>query len=437
MLSVPVMSLSKWNSYILLDGESGIIYNAFTDRFIVVKQGSRDLYHAKSGEIDRFSPLFRTQMVEIGALVDKSSDEAAQVDNLIHEADFNKSRLQIIINPTLDCNFKCWYCYENHIPGSCMSAQVRDSVVALVGNRLGKYRETVECQLSFFGGEPLLQFEDVVRPLIAAAGMICDNKGVRLSLHFTTNGYLINAEMVEFLRHYPTSFQITLDGGKRDHDRTRFAKGGVPSYDVIMNNIFRVASAGMHVTLRINYTANNIESCRDVIDDLRNLDDAAKKHIVVDFQRVWQDSPMSYGDTADAVAQELRAIIRGHGIRTSNNRMIDSVRNSCYADKCNEMLVNYNGDVFFCTARDFDTRNRGGQLKPNGVVEWNESFLRKRLSCKFRKTVCRTCRIAPICGGGCRTKCLEMEYHDKCNMGYSEDDIDNLILDRFIDRYMP
>ena len=430
------MKLSKWNSYINLEGNEGLVYNAFTDRFIVVKAASMDLIHAQKGEIEQFSPLFREQMVVAGGMVEDDLDEAREVDKLILETDFDKSTLQVIVNPTLDCNFKCWYCYENHIQDSCMSEDTQAALITLIEKRLDNNKETKECQLSFFGGEPLLRFHEVVQPLISKSSLICKKRRVRLRLQFTTNAYLLDDVMIGFLRKFPASFQITLDGGRCEHDKTRFGKGGIPSYDVILKNIAKLAYADSHVVVRINYTAKNIESCKEIPNDLEQISSDKRNRIVVDFQRVWQDKPDSYGDTADLIVKNLRHELNEKGFRTSDNRMIDSVRNSCYADKYNELLVNYNGDVFFCTARDFIHEHRAGKLRPDGDVEWIDDRYKRRLSCKFRKPLCRECRIAPICGGGCRTKCLETAHHEGCNLRYSEEDIDNIVMDRFINRFM-
>lgn len=162
-------------------------------------------------EIEQFFPLFKEQMVAAGGLVNDDLDEGREVDKLILETDFDKSMLEVIINPTLDCNFKCWYCYENHIPESCMSEETQAALVSLIEKRLDRCKETKECQLSFFGGEPLMRFHEVVQPLISKTSLICEKRGVRLSLQFTTNANLLDDEMIGFLRQFPASFQITLD----------------------------------------------------------------------------------------------------------------------------------------------------------------------------------------------------------------------------------
>lgn len=430
------MKLSKWNSYISIEDEVGIIYNSFSDKFILVKSNSKDLAYAKRGEIENFSSLFAKQMRLSGGLVEESLDETNEIDKLISSVDLDKTLLHIIINPTLDCNFKCWYCYENHLSNSCMTDDVQIGIIALIDKRLQKYPETNRCQLSFFGGEPLLKFDKVIKPITIKAKQICELHNVQLSVQFTSNAFLLNNEMIDFLKPFNVSFQITLDGGKDEHNKIRFGRGNIPSYDIILKNIEKLANTKFHITLRINYTSKNIESCSKILNDLNKFNIESRKHIVIDFQRVWQDKPASYQDNTDLIAQQLCSTLHAMKYSTSNNRLISSIKSPCYADNMNELLVNYNGDIFFCTARDFNSENRAGKLNKDGEIEWIGNSYSQRMSCKFKKDICRSCRIAPICGGGCRTKCLETAHHSNCNLGYSEEDIDNLILDRFIDRYI-
>lgn len=430
------MRLSKWNSYINIEGDAGLIYNSFSDKFILVKPKSKDLAYAKRGDIEKFSPLFAKQMQLSGGLVEESLDETSEIDKIISSVDLDKNVFHIIINPTLDCNFKCWYCYENHVQNSCMSDDVLIGLIALINKRLQKYQETNNCQISFFGGEPLLKYNEIIKPIIIKVYQICLQHNINLSLQFTTNAFLINEEMINFLKPYKVSFQITLDGGKNDHDKIRFGKGNIPTYGIILKNIEKLADNEFDITLRINYTSKNIKSCSHILNDLNKFKSKSRQHIVIDFQRVWQDKPYSHEDDADLIARQLRIALHSMKFHTANNRLTSSIKNPCYADNINELLVNYNGDIFFCTARDFNSENRAGKLNKYGEIEWIGNSYSQRMSCKFRKEVCRSCRIAPICGGGCRTKCLEASHHNDCNLGYSEEDIDNLILDRFIDRYI-
>ena len=114
------MKLSRWNSYIELGGGKGLVYNSFADRFLVVKDVSGDFVHARAGSIPDLSSGFVNQMKLAGAIVDDCVDEIAEVGKLIEYVDNDDSTFELIINPTRDCNFHCWYCYENHLKGSKM-----------------------------------------------------------------------------------------------------------------------------------------------------------------------------------------------------------------------------------------------------------------------------------------------------------------------------
>ena len=87
--------------------------------------------------------------------------------------------------------------------------------------------------------------------------------------------------------------------------------------------------------------------------------------------------------------------------------------------------------MFNCTARDFSTQKRAGYLNSTGNIVWEHNSLENRLALKFSKRICHSCRIAPLCGGGCCQRALESENDQQCLYSYSESDIDQIILDRF------
>ncbi len=432
------MKLSRYNSYISLGDKAGLIYNAFSDSFITVKSSSDDFEKILKSDLQSISPLLIQQMKDAGALISEEIDEAEAVKNRIESVDNDDSFLYIHINPTLDCNFRCWYCYENHVKDSCMSPDTIRNIVKLIEDRIEKQQNLKLIHLSFFGGEPLLRFNEVVKPLISKISAICTGHEIRLSVHFTSNSFLLDDEMISFLKEYNSGFQITLDGGRENHNRTRFGKGGIPSFDGILENVKKLALSKIPVGLRINYTRDNIDSTEEIINIISEWPDEAKKIIAVDYQRVWQDRSPRSNDPVYDKARIFRKRLRNAGYLVRNNRIINGVANSCYGDKRNQLLVNYNGDVFCCTARDFKSENRLGYLDENGQVVWEGDGFEKRMSLKFSKPACHRCRIAPICGGGCRTQAVEHIDSDpeKCMYSYSDELIDEYIIERFEERYM-
>ena len=139
-----------------------------------------------------------------------------------------------------------------------MPTEVIESVKRLMYNIIDNQINLRTFNLSFFGGEPLMFFHIIAKPLIEYIHTLCTPKGIKVNIHFTSNGFLLNNAIVEFLQNKSVCFQITLDGWKDTHNKTRFTKGGAGSYNKIISNIIQLVRSNIKVILRINYTSTNI-----------------------------------------------------------------------------------------------------------------------------------------------------------------------------------
>ena len=92
-------------------------------------------------------------------------------------------------------------------------------------------------------------------------------------------------------------------------------------------------------------------------------------------------------------------------------------------------IVNYNGDLYKCSARDFTKENREGILTSDGDLEWNEKrALRERI--KYGNSACMACRIYPLCHGGCSQGKLDQQGVNGCIKHYTELNKVKIIRDR-------
>lgn len=423
------MRLSLYNTYLTISEKYQVVYNSFTDKFLIIKGRSssiRDLSveRLKTADNDTYE-----KMIQIGAIVETEKDEIEELTAAARRRMSDKTVWHLHINPTLDCNFNCWYCYENHVKGSRMSPETISAVHRLISSIVYQESKPAELLLAFFGGEPLLCFDTVVKPLIDGCKHLCESTGISPAFHFTTNGYLLSGTMIDYFKDKTVSFQITLDGDKKNHDQTRFPRNGGSSYDTIVRNVFRLAENGHSIVLRINYTASNAGSLKGIYDSLTKLSDSERERISVDLQRVWQDIPVNEDSLTDGIINDLRGQLSKSGFAVSHGLM-DYVRYPCYGDMLTHTLINYNGDIFNCTARDFSSKNRAGFLTTEGEIIYENNSPEQRMSLKLSKNVCRTCRIAPLCGGGCTQRCLERAGENTCNMNYTEAQKDKVVLDR-------
>jgi uncharacterized protein len=122
---------------------------------------------------------------------------------------------------THDCNLGCSYCYAGEKFRKRMSREVMARALDLAfagGDRP---------QLSFFGGEPLLEWE-----LLVEATRAAETRG-RPRWTLTTNGTLLDGEKLRFLMDHGFFIGLSIDGVRAAHDATRPTRGGRPSFDAV------------------------------------------------------------------------------------------------------------------------------------------------------------------------------------------------------------
>ena len=152
-------------------------------------------------------------------IVSDETDEAKQFIEHQKATDTSNDSLRIIINPTLDCNLNCWYCYENRIAGSFLKSEVIEAIKKNIEQEYIKTSYRI-LKLSFFGGEPFLYFRGI-KEILDFARNFCQVNQLDLIAEFTTNAILITESIIDYLKNFECQFQITLDGDRIHHNQTK------------------------------------------------------------------------------------------------------------------------------------------------------------------------------------------------------------------------
>jgi len=358
-------------------------------------------------------PEFWEILVEKHFIIPDETDELQQVKDLVQSIDCNPEHYHLIINPTLNCNFKCWYCYETHIRGSKMDKKTIEKMKLHIASKLDN-DPVKHFIISWFGGEPLLCYKEVIIPILKFAYEYVKNKNIQFNFNFTSNGFLINDKMLQALCQLGVNnFQITLDGHRKQHNKVKFMGNGEESYDIVVSNIKKCLKLKIYVTCRLNISKDTFQNIEKVIDDFADLSLKDREFLTFSFHKVWQED-------VDFHCQilELIELFKNNNF-SAQTVCADGVRNSCYADKKHHATINYNGDVFKCTARDFTPENREGILNENGDIEWNEKYY-ARMEVKFKNPSCLICKILPVCNGGCSQKAIDKKDENYCVHGFDE-----------------
>ena len=169
------MKISKFNSVVEISDRYNLHYNSLNDSFMLSRKNFNLSLNSNDQELQ--------MLVEKGFIVDELTDEDEILRNRANTIVLQDSSFHLTINPTLDCNFSCWYCYEEKREGTVMKEDVLSSVKKLLA-KLGKRYKHIH--VSFFGGEPLLCFQNVIVPIYETLKRICKEQTCDYSTSFIT-----------------------------------------------------------------------------------------------------------------------------------------------------------------------------------------------------------------------------------------------------------
>lgn len=353
-------------------------------------------------DIEKIPEDIKESLAKSSILIDDDLDEKNVVLYRVQHAKYDDSFIRVTIMPTLNCNFKCWYCYENHHE-SKMSPERMENVLCFC-QRLIEQDKSRTFQLDWFGGEPLLYFQEIMYPLAYKIKQLCELNDVKFCHSITTNGYLINNDVIKLMKEINlSSFQITLDGSSNYHNKTRFTDSDKNSYKTIVNNITSLCRfiPNIDMTLRINYTPKNLASIPEIINDFP-LD--VRNKIQVCPQLVWQFKK-DINATTDNIKNILIKFQRA-GYKTHKKNLIC---HQCYAESMNQYVINYDLTVFKCTARDFIKKHSVGKIS-HGSFFPNSHYFDYCITSDIINEKCANCKLMPSCLGRCVQKRVEGNY---------------------------
>lgn len=326
-----------------------------------------------------------------------------------------------------DCNLACKYCFaeegEYHGRRALMSFEVGkkalDFLVANSGNR-------VNLEVDFFGGEPLMNWQ-VVKDLVAYGRSLEEPNNKKFRFTLTTNGVLLDDEVLEFANKEMANIVLSIDGRKEIHDLMRPNRGGFGSYDLIVPKFQKVAESRdqMNYYVRGTFTHNNL----DFAEDVMHLADLGFKQISVEpvvakpeesYAIREEDLPGLLQEYDRLAVELLKRRKEGKGVNFFHF-MIDLEGGPCVAKRlsgCGSgteyLAVTPWGDFYPCH------QFVGQEEFLMGNVD--EGILRTDIRDEFKtcnvyaKEKCRNCFAKFYCSGGCAAN--SYNFHGSINDAY-------------------
>jgi uncharacterized protein len=387
---------------------------------------------------------------EQGYLTEFSCDEEetffGRLATALHERAARQSPSYIFM-PSYDCNLRCSYCYQDHMRSDCSFHHLLRTMRPAMIDRIFAALPQIEARhgltavrrrnIGLFGGEPLLAaHRSIIEHLLEKAFETAPDS----ALWAVTNGTEIDAYRDLLGPAGIARLQITLDGPPEKHDQKRIYADGSGSYERIAENITMALEAGAEVSIRLNIDRAN----------LGDLPEIAAEIIACGWDRHPRfsayTSPVRPGngktDRASTLSSweldrelaamreehpELRVISRpDEGLKAKARRIFDtrgeilpSLRPSFCSAHDRMYIFDSFGDIYGCWERTGNPSVRLGCVTPEGGVELAFDQIEAwRTRTVASNPVCRRCRYALHCGGGCAV--LALEQNGKLHSNYCD-----------------
>lgn len=345
----------------------------------------------------------------LGFVVPEGEDEYAREHMKFLNNRKSRDRLLLTIVPTMACNLRCTYCFQQNINrGSAMKPDIQRGLIEFV--RL----KSVDCKqlvVQWFGGEPLLRY-DLILDLSNAFLGICEQYGISYHAEMLTNGLMLTKKTISSLASISIkAIQITLDGRPETYARRKQIPlhKAEAYYGFLAANMQSLVDATGSVTVRINVDRDNHDEAEYVVQWFKDHDVLDPR---IDFRLGYLNTSrgvldciphdcFSYSEFAD---QELsfRYFLAEEGYRVFGRPIPRNY--PCAAAVWNSWTVGSDGRIGKCVPSIGTQETTFSQIYPDDIertlVETGSEGPFGQFD-PFVSSACQGCRLLPVCLGSC------------------------------------
>lgn len=392
-------------------------FNSMTCALAEVEQEFYDILEGIRNNKITDNKRMLNDMSEGGFVVNDSFDELQYLKMKSYSGKFGSYGLGLTVALTMECNFSCPYCYEAPKRGF-INDEVQEAIIKLIEDNAKKNQNI---SVTWYGGEPTLAI-DIIETMSEKIIQICKKYNVEYSAFMITNGYLLTKNNIKKLKKSKISgIQVTLDGVPDVHNsRRKLKSGNNGTFDIIIENIKNTINSGIIVDIRVNVDKTNYTG----IDDLLViLSKHGLQECEINFGHVnaYTEACSSIGDTCLSVSEYSDVLLDYQRSLNKNGFVADDYpmypmpkSNYCCADTMNSFVIDPQGYLYKCW------NDIGNKKKSVGNILCKETDYQQRdnlekyiLWTPFDFEECVSCKMLPICMGGC-------PYNGLYNLGKPE-----------------
>lgn len=411
------MKISKY-IFLFSNENSFYIYNTLSNSLLGIDEESYNVlseYQKEKAEIDtdRLDNELYNILIEKRFVVENDTDEYLLYRAIVENNRELKNSMHLTMVPTMDCNFRCHYCFEKK-EKTYMTSDIMDSIIKYVISN----KDLENIKLTWFGGEPLMAV-DQIKEFHTKFRKVWNKE---FDSNIITTGYHLTPEIIETLKTVEvSSIQITLDGNKDSHNKIKFTDECDDVFSKIIKNIDLITDQApdIHIVIRVNITRENM----DEFDSLHNYLSTRYKGKKLNVEPAIVEDRGSCDScipsenpflTRKEFSNFILDLFHKKRIYTSRLQYPDRFFYECAIRNKTAIGFDPNGYAYKCWEIIGNKKYAIGKLEDGELKKVNHTMLHRQLygADPISDPKCSKCSYLPICNGGCPIHRIENEFEN-------------------------
>lgn len=410
-----IMETSRYTIQFENNGKK-YIYNTLSTAIAEIND---DISNAlASGNFSNVDEDFINALAESHFIVRDSNLEKYEYLFFYNSTRFNKSARSFYLNliPSYSCNLACPYCYEGQSKQTTrISEENLYTIIKFYENHIHSSNGMINnAVIRFYGGEPLLNKDEIIK-FAKETREISNKYNIHVRYDMATNFTCVDNEILQFIKEFNISIQVTIDGTKKSHDVRRITKDGKGTYDLIVQNLKKACDFGIknNITIRINIDKNNLSEAEESINNIKCYSNYVYFGLLNEFEE-YNDSFATHcvelKSYSSVLTQKLNPLLKKYGY----SELVPFGKNSpCALVSENKFFIDDKLQVYKCEVIVNRDDTCVGVINKEGYFEPNLNYYQQMSVNPYNYKKCVDCKLLPLCSGGCPAKSyIHKKKHD-------------------------
>lgn len=388
-----------------VDGKT-YLYNLLSTALVEIE---KDVVEAiEKNDVSLLAHSYVKAMIDMHFIVDDALDEAEEYLYYFNAMKYRigAKTLGLIFIPTYNCNLACPYCLQGLKKEKKIisNENLRGVLLFVEKQMLMSQRENFgisKINVTIYGGEPFLAKHQLIM-FCNELNKIALNSNIVLNIQIITNFTLLDDDIIDLIKKYNISVQVSIDGLKEQHDKTRIGHNGKGTYDQIVKNLNKMSVEGLkqNLVIRINVNEDNLSDLDEIMGSVREYSDDVYFAFVDRYKGFNDsfDSCLSHQGYSDVLTKKIYPIYEKYNLMIHRAFGKEAPCSICTE---NRFVIDANLDVYKCEVLVNQQDAKVGTIDSQGNLLLNNNFYKQMSLSPEKDLKCRECKLLPLCGGGC------------------------------------